>query len=310
MRRAFAETLAELAQEDPRIVLLTGDLGFMALESFRSAFPKRFFNVGVAEQNMIGVATGLAEAGFIPFAYSIVTFAVLRPFEFIRNGPIAQQLPVRIVSVGAGFEYGHNGLSHYGLEDVALMRSQPGISIVCPCDAAQTRSALRATHVLAGPVYFRLGKDDAISVDGVNGRFELGRADVLHEGNDLAFIALGSIAGEAIAAARALDEYGVSCAVIAVSSITPKLCDNLARLISQFPFVVTVEAHYVTGGLGSLVSEIVAEQGLHCRVTRAGIKTLPDGRSGTKAFLQHEYGISSAALAQAALAHLATAPAS
>src|SRR5438093_13706937 len=114
MRRAFAETLAELAKEDPRIVLLTADLGFMALEPFADAFPERFFNVGVAEQNMVGAATGLAEAGFIPFVYSIVTFAVLRPFEFIRNGPVAHQLPVRIVSVGGGFEYGYNGISQYG----------------------------------------------------------------------------------------------------------------------------------------------------------------------------------------------------
>src|SRR2546425_8822734 len=111
MRRAFAETLAELAKEDPRIVLLTADLGFMALEPFADAFPERFFNVGVAEQNMTGLATGLAEAGIIPFVYSIVTFAVLRPFESIRNGPVAHKLPVRIVSVGGGFDYGPNGIS-------------------------------------------------------------------------------------------------------------------------------------------------------------------------------------------------------
>src|SRR3954465_15838848 len=125
MRRAFAETLTELAAEDPRIVLLTADLGFMAPEPFIERFPARFFNVGVAEQNMVGVATGLAEAGLVPFVYSIVSFAVLRPFEFIRNGPIAQQLPVRIASVGGGMEYGQNGISHYGLEDVAMMRTQP-----------------------------------------------------------------------------------------------------------------------------------------------------------------------------------------
>jgi transketolase len=304
MRRAFAETLTELAGEDPRIVLLTADLGFMALEPFIRAFPSRFFNVGVAEQNMIGIATGLAEAGFVPFAYSIVNFAVLRPFEFIRNGPIAQQLPVRIVSVGAGFEYGHNGISHYGLEDVALMRSQPGISIVCPCDAAQTRSALWATRAAAGPIYFRLGKDEQTSVDALGGRFALGQADFLREGTDLAFIALGPIAREALTAAQALAERGVQCTVIAVSSITPDLHDTLAGFISRFKLVITVEAHYVTGGLGSLVSEAVAERSLSCRVVRAGVKRLPNARSGTKTFLQHEHGISSGALAEAALTHL------
>src|SRR6266566_4068220 len=126
MRGTFAKTLAELADEDPRILLLTADLGYMALEPFSERFPDRFLNVGVAEQNMVGLATGLAEAGFLPFVYSIVTFATLRPYEFIRNGPVMQQLPVRIVGVGGGLEYGNNGLSHYGLEDVALMRVQPG----------------------------------------------------------------------------------------------------------------------------------------------------------------------------------------
>src|SRR3954469_2867275 len=159
MRRAFAETLADLANDDSRLVLLSADLGFMALEPFIDRFPGRFFNVGVAEQNMMGIATGLAEAGFVPFVYSIVTFAVLRPFEFIRNGPVAHQLPVRIVSVGGGLEYGHNGISHYGLEDIALMRSQPGITIICPCDTSQACSAVRASMSIDGPVYLRLSKD-------------------------------------------------------------------------------------------------------------------------------------------------------
>ena len=132
MRAAFIETLTELAAGDSRIMLLTGDLGYMALEPFIEKHPDRFFNVGVAEQNMVGVATGLAEAGFIPFVYSITPFAVLRPYEFIRNGPIQHQLPVRIVGVGGGMEYGQNGLSHYGLEDVAVMRAQPAISIIAP----------------------------------------------------------------------------------------------------------------------------------------------------------------------------------
>src|SRR6266516_2483950 len=122
MRGAFTKAVTELAQRDPRIVLLTGDLGYMALEPFADAFPDRFFNVGVAEQNMIGLATGLAEAGFIPFAYSIATFATMRPYEFLRDGPILHELPVRLVGVGGGLDYGHNGVTHYALEDVALMR--------------------------------------------------------------------------------------------------------------------------------------------------------------------------------------------
>ena len=139
MRGAFVKTLTELAYDHPEIVLLTGDLGFMALEPFANAFPDRYYNVGVAEQNMVGIATGLAEAGFIPFVYSIVTFATLRPYEFIRNGPILHHLRVRIVGIGGGFEYGASGFSHHGLEDVGVMRVQPAISIIAPADAQQRR---------------------------------------------------------------------------------------------------------------------------------------------------------------------------
>ena len=144
---------------------------------------------------MIGIATGLAEAGFIPFVYSIVTFAVLRPFEFIRNGPIAHHLPVRMVSVGGGFEYGPNGISHYGLEDVALMRSQPGLTIICPNDVTQARASIRVTKDLNEPIYFRLSKDDSSPEFGVD--FELGKASVIRDGADVVFVALGPITSEA-----------------------------------------------------------------------------------------------------------------
>jgi transketolase len=303
MRRAFAETLAELAREDPRIVLLTADLGFMALEPFAEKFPERFFNVGVAEQNMIGIATGLAEGGFIPFVYSIVTFAVLRPFEFIRNGPIAHQLPVRMVSVGGGFEYGPNGISHYGLEDVALMRSQPGLSIICPSDVRQARASLRATTKINAPIYFRLSKDDSTPEFGAP--FEFGKPAVLREGKDVALVAFGPMAGETLAAAQELAAQGVQCAVVSVTSIAPALSENLAAIICSFPLVITIEAHYITGGLGSLVSEIIAERNLPCRLVRCGVRELPDGRSGSKSYLQDRCGISSAKLVQTVIDQLA-----
>ena len=172
MRGAFINTLVELATSDPRILLLTGDLGYTVLEPFSKKFPDRFFNVGVAEQNMVGLSTGLSEAGFIPFLYSIVTFASLRPYEFIRNGPILHQLPVRIVAIGGGFEYGHAGPTHHGLEDVGVMRIQPGITVIAPADAEQTRNALLETWDLPGPVYYRLGKNDKTTVPGLAGQFE------------------------------------------------------------------------------------------------------------------------------------------
>src|SRR5271166_3462774 len=162
--------MCRLAAADSRILLLTGDLGYMVMEPFRQQFPDRFFNVGVAEQNMIGLATGLAEAGFLPYTYSIATFASLRPFEFIRNGPVLHNLPVRMVGMGAGFEYGHSGSSHYALEDVGALRTLPGLTIVVPADPSQAATAIRDTQDVAGPVYYSLGKDDKISVPGLNGR--------------------------------------------------------------------------------------------------------------------------------------------
>ena len=293
MRRAFAETLSELATSDQRIVLLTADIGFMALDPFSDAHPDRFFNVGVAEQNMVGVATGMAEAGFIPFVYSIVNFATLRPFEFIRNGPIDHNLPVRIVSVGGGLDYGHNGVSHFGLEDIGVMRTQPNLTLVTPCDAEQARAAIRATWECPGPIYLRLGKDDRLVVPGLEGRFALGRADVVHEGDDVLLIASGTAAIEAFNAAHALKLRGIGATVLAVSSINPVPRADLLTALVRFKIALTVETHYITGGLGSLVCEVVAEEGLVCKIIRCGVKNHPGRATGSPAYLHGVHGIPS-----------------
>ena len=268
MRKAFVHTLAQLAENDPRILLLTGDLGFMALEPFADAHPTRFFNVGVAEQNMIGLATGLAEGGAIPFVYSIVTFALLRPYEFIRNGPIQHRLPVRIVGVGGGFEYGSAGASHHGLEDIAVARAQPELTVIAPADHQQARTALLATWDLPGPVYYRLGKDDVTTVPELNGHFELGRAQMLRRGTDLVILTMGSVAVEAARAADLLAARGISATVMVLASINPAPSDDVVDALADAHVALTVEAHYRNGGLGSLVSEIVAERALPCRVVR------------------------------------------
>jgi transketolase len=304
MRAAFVKTLTELAGGDPRILLLTGDLGYMALEPFADRFPERFFNAGVAEQNMVGLATGLAESGFIPFVYSIATFATLRAYEFIRNGPIQHRLPVRIVGVGGGFEYGANGLSHYGLEDVGLMRLQPGVTVVAPADHQQAGAALQATWNLPGLVYYRLGKDDQTVVPGLDGRFETGKIQRLGEGRALALLSLGSVAGEAAAAAQALTAQGIPCTLLIVACLNASLEDELAGVLAEFPAALTVEAHYRAGGLGSLVAEVIAERGLNCRLARCGVRSVPDGVSGSQRFLHHAHGLSCEALVKTAQATL------
>lgn len=301
MRKTFIRTLVDLAAEDDRILLLTGDLGFTVIEPFADRFPNRFFNVGVAEQNLIGLATGLAESGFVPFLYSIATFVSMRAYEFIRNGPLAHGLPVRIIGVGGGFEYAHAGFTHYGVDDIGVLRVQPALTIIAPADHEQAASALRATWRFDGPIYYRLGKDDVSTVPGLQGRFEPGRAQRLAEGRQLLVVAMGAIARQAEAAVRALSGRGVDAGLLIVDTVNPPPVEQLRQALAGVPVAMTVEAHYLVGGLGSLVSEIVAEHALPCRVVRCGVPTMPLGRIGSEAYMSEQYGLSPEGLVQSAL---------
>ena len=240
MRLAFCRALLELAADDPRILLLTGDLGYTVLEPFAEKFPGRFFNAGVAEQNMVGMATGLAEAGFIPYLYSIATFASLRPYEFIRNGPAPPAL-ARTDCGGRGririqSRWSHPSRSrrpgdhaHSAWPDDRLRRR----------NNQQARSAALATAHLPGPVYYRLGKDDATIIPGLNGRFNIGDVQVIAEGHDLLLISTGAIAHEAAMAAKTLADQGISTTVAIVSSFHPAPveispgCSDVCRRPSQ-----------------------------------------------------------------------------
>ena len=301
MRRAFIRTLVDLAEDDERILLLTGDLGYTVVEPFAERFPARFFNVGVAEQNMLGLATGLAESGFIPFVYSMTTFIVLRAYEFIRNGPVAHGLPVRIVGVGGGFEYASAGFTHFGVDDVGVMRVQPGLTIVAPADHEQAASALRATWRQEGPIYYRLGKDDVSTVPGLNGRFDPQRPQTLADGHELLILAMGAIARQAEEAVKQLTAAGHSVGLIVVDTVNPPPLERLQHALASVPVAMTVEAHYLVGGLGSLVSEVVAERGLACRVVRCGVATMPVGRTGSEAYMAAQHGLSTEGLVASAL---------
>jgi transketolase len=297
VRQAFVNALVELGAQDERILLLTGDLGFTVLEPFAERYPERFFNVGVAEQNMVGMATGLAEAGFTPYVYSIATFASMRGYEFIRNGPIQHRLPVRVVGVGGGVDYGHNGLSHYAIEDIALMRAQPEMTVVAPADPEQVVTAMSALQQVPGPVYLRLGKASS-PVAGLGGRFELGGAQRLRTGNAALIVALGPMAVPALAAAERLDALGIDVTVLVVACVSPPPVDDLLAALAEVPLVITAEAHYVNGGLGSLVAEVIAEAGLSTRLIRAGITQTPNGRTGGADYMLQELGIGEAELVE------------
>lgn len=300
MRTAFVDALVAEAERDPSLMLLTGDLGFMALEPFAERFPTRFVNCGVSEQNMVGVATGLAEAGLRPFVYSIATFATMRPFEFIRNGPLLHRLPVCVVGIGGGLDYGLNGASHYAIEDIALMRAHPEMTVLAPADPAQTASAVRVAAKLSGPAYLRLEKS------GTGGRrqagpFELGRATRIGEGRDVALVATGGIVSEAVASVELLAAQGVEASVVVVSSFNPAPVEDLVEFLEDIPLALAVEAHVVNGGLGSLVCEAIAEAGLPTRVVRCGIERMPRGCVGSRDFLLGAHGLSAEGIARSAL---------
>ncbi|MDQ6727880.1 MAG: 1-deoxy-D-xylulose-5-phosphate synthase [Actinomycetota bacterium] len=300
MRQAFIQALTELADHDASIVLLTGDLGYTVLEPFAERFPERFFNVGVAEQNMVGLATGLAASGFRPYVYSIATFASMRPYEFFRNGPVLHQVPVHLVGVGGGFDYGHNGATHFALEDVGIMRLQPQLTVVAPADAAQTATAMAATAHTAGPVYLRLGKGTG-PIEGLDGRFRLGHLELLGTGDDVAILTYGGITAEAVIAAELLRDQGIGVTVAVAGCIAPIPSDDIASLLRGVRLAVTLEAHYSIGGLGSLVAEVASGLGLRCPVVRCGVTTVPTGATGDQGYLHEKYRLTGRHVADASI---------
>ncbi len=305
MRKAFVRALLDLAARDQRVLLLTGDLGFMALEPFAERYPARFLNVGVAEQNLVGLATGLADAGFVPFVYSIAPFVALRPYEITRNGPILHRLPVRLVGMGGGFDYGKQGLTHWALEDVGVFRLQPGMTVFVPADHTQVEAALDATTKVPGPVYLRLGRDDRGTLPGLAGRFRPAEVEVLRDGRRALLLAMGGIAAEAEAAAGLLAREGLEVGVGVVVCVQPAPRAALRAALGRVPAVVTVEAHYAAGGLGSLVAEVIAEEGLGCRLARCAVEQAPAGVSGSSEYLHARSGLTAEAIAETALGLLA-----
>jgi transketolase len=289
MRKQFVATLTEIAAGDERVVLLTADLGFMVLEPFAQRHPDRFINVGVAEANMISLAAGMASEGFIPFCYSIATFASMRGYEQFRNGAVAHQLPVRIVGIGGGFAYGSAGFTHHALEDIALMRVQPGVGIVVPADDAQVDRALRDHYARPEPMYLRLAKETETHPE-LQGRFRWGHLEVIGDG-DLVIVAIGSMAGVALEVHRTLLAEGVHTAVAVAASLAPAPTEDLVALLTSKRACVTVEDHRPVGGLGSLVAETIADHALGVRLIRCGVTDPAGETSGSEDFLRRRNGL-------------------
>ena len=259
MRTTFIDTLCELAEHDERIWLLTGDLGYSVLERFASRFPRRFVNVGVAEQNMTGVAAGLALCGKVVFTYSIANFPTLRCLEQIRNDVCYHNLNVKIVAVGGGFAYGAQGMTHHATEDLAIMRALPNMAVVAPGDPVETRLATRAIVNWPGPCYLRLGKAGEPVVHQTPPAFTIGKAITVREGSSVTLISTGGMLHNALQAAELLAQQQIQARVLSMHTLKPLDNESVLAAALETSTIVTIEEHSLIGGLGSAVSETLSK---------------------------------------------------
>jgi transketolase len=272
VRNAFIDELCMAAEKDTSIWLLTADLGFSVLEPFINKFPDRYLNVGVAEQNMMGVAAGLALSGKRVFAYSIANFATLRCFEQIRNEIVYHGANVTIVGVGGGFAYGAQGYTHHGLEDLAVMLTLGEIDVTAPADAFEVRCVVRKSLAHDGPTYMRLAKAGEEPVHSSVPDGERGKPFSLIEGTDALIVATGCLVQEALAAAHLLTDQGINTAVWSCPWLSPFDNESLLSAVRRFPLVLSAEEGVTSGGLGAQFNQVSASSsGSRARVINAGI---------------------------------------
>jgi transketolase len=268
----FGHALIQAAERNPRIVGLTADLGkYTDMHLFSERFPERFFQIGMAEQNLVGVAAGLARTGFVPFATTYCVFATRRAYDFIAIGTALGKANVKIIAGLPGLTTGYGG-THQGIEDLALMRSIPNLVVIDPCDATEISQAVAAIADYEGPVYMRLLRGQVpVVLDPANYQFELGKAKLLRDGADIAILSTGLMTGRALEAVALLDAEGIQASVLHVSTLKPFDQEAVLSLVSRVPNVVTAENHVVTGGLGSAVADAVTDAGMRIRLKRVGI---------------------------------------
>lgn len=300
MRDSFTARLEHLAAADPRIFLVTGDLGFGVFDTFEKRFPKQYLNAGVAEQNMTGLATGIAMEGRIVFTYSIGNFPTLRCLEQVRNDAAYHEANVKVVAIGGGFSYGALGMSHHATEDLAIMRAI-GIPVVAPgCDweAAEAVDALVKTP---GTCYLRLDRASAGSTARTGEKFQLGRARTLRSGEDVTLIATGGILGEVLCAADRLAERGISCRVLSMHTVHPLDVDRVFTAARETGGIVTVEEHTINGGLGGAVAEACLDGGVAPRnFARLGLRHGFTSIVGSQEYLRSRYGLDARSIVTAA----------
>lgn len=290
-REAYGKALAKLGKVNDKVVVLDADLSKSTKTAdFKSEFPERFINMGIAEGNMMTVAAGLSTCGKVPFASTFAMFAAGRAFEQIRNSICYPRLNVKICATHAGLTVGEDGASHQSIEDLALMRAIPNMTVICPSDAVETEAVINAIAEYNGPCYVRLGR---AGVNVINDRpdykFELGKGVQLTEGNDVTIVAIGIMVDEALSAEKMLKAEGISARVINIHTLKPIDSEILVKAAKETGAIVTVEEHNIIGGLGSAVSEVVSEE-KPVPVIRVGVKDT-FGESGKPEELLKAYGL-------------------
>lgn len=297
MRDSFVRALTALAERDPRVMLITGDLGFGVLDDFSARFPRQYLNAGVAEQNMTGLATGLALEGRVVFTYSIANFPTLRCLEQIRNDACYHGANVNVVAIGGGFSYGALGISHHATEDLAILRALPDMTVVAPGDDWEAAEATYALASKPGAGYLRLDRSSAGAAARPEDHFALGVPRLVREGEDITLVTTGGILGEATKAADELGLRGIRARVISIHTLSPLDPSLLLDAARDTGGIVSVEEHSVTGGLGSLLSEILLEKGVIPRsFARVGLRAGFSSIVGSQDYLRKRYSLDSGSI--------------
>jgi len=290
MRSAFIEELTRLARIDRNIVLVVGDLGFGVVQKFADEFPMQFVNAGVAEQNMTGIAAGMALSGRTVLTYSIANFPVTRCLEQIRNDVCYHDANVKIVAVGGGMAYGSLGMTHHATEDLAIMRAMPNMTVLAPNDPVEARLATRAAVEHRGPVYLRLGKQGEKRVHASDPDFRIGKSIRMREGSDATLFVTGGLLQNALDAAERLASRGIHAAVVSAPSIKPFDVDAVIHAGTDAIF--TIEEHSIIGGLGGVVAETLAEAGGRTLFKRIGLPGEQfSSKIGDQEYLRREFGL-------------------
>ena len=292
MRAAFAKEIESLSELDERIVLLSGDIGNRMFDTYKGKFPDRFYNCGVAEANMTGMAAGLALCGLRPVTYTITAFNTVRCLEQIRIDVCYQNLPVIIVGVGGGLSYSSLNATHHALEDIAFLRVIPNMTVICPGDAWEVRSAIRAALKIDGPVYIRIAKKNEPLIHNGLPNFTIGKGIVIRSGTDVCFLNAGSLLPSAVAASEALMKKGISVQIVSMHTVKPLDETLLQDIFSKFPHVFTLEEHSILGGFGSSVAEWLSDQiNPKGQLTRIGTGDQFMYEAGEKEYAQEYFGI-------------------